>query len=256
MQLNYKSFGTGPALLILHGLFGSLDNWQTLAKGFAEDFSVFIIDQRDHGKSPHTPEISYPLMADDLLDFMDQQGIYTASVIGHSMGGKTAMTFAVENEDRLDKLLIVDMSPRKNKAQHHVILDAMARFPMDKIKNRKEANEILAPDIPDMATRQFLLKNIDRSRLEGFSWKFNLKTITEGYNNILEQVESPYPIDVPTLFLSGGKSDYLVENDREDILEMFPEAEFQTIENAGHWVHAEAPKEFFERASTWLKKDL
>lgn len=252
MQLNYKSFGTGPALIILHGLFGSLDNWQTLAKQFAEEYSVFIVDQRNHGKSPHTEEHTYALMADDLNAFMDQQGMYTASVIGHSMGGKTAMQFAVEHEDRLEKLVIVDMSPRKNEAGHEVILDAMNHFPMDQITDRKEADAILKKDIPDFGVRAFLLKNIDRTR-EGFEWKFNLETLTRDYYRILDPVESPFELDVPTLFLNGGKSDYVVESDREAILEMFPNAEFQTIEEAGHWVHAEAPEEFFERVSRWLR---
>ena len=254
MQLNYKLFGSGPALVILHGLFGSLDNWQTLAKQFAEDFSVFIVDQRNHGKSPHTDAHTYALMAEDLKEFMDQQGMYTATVIGHSMGGKTAMQFAVEHEERLEKLVVVDMSPRKNEPGHLEILDAMSRFPMDQIQSRKEADEILKQDIPELGVRAFLLKNIERTRTQGFQWKFNLDTLSKDYYRILDQIESPFSLDVPTLFINGGKSDYVVERDREIILNMFPQAEFSTIEGAGHWVHADAPVEFYNRISNWLKK--
>ncbi|MEY3444169.1 MAG: hypothetical protein RLZZ519_2450 [Bacteroidota bacterium] len=199
MELNFKSFGSGPALIILHGLFGSLDNWQGLAKLYAEHFSVFIVDQRNHGKSPHSDAPhSYTQMADDLRELMEQQGIYTANLIGHSMGGKTVMQFAVDNEHMVEKMVVADMGIAANDFRHSEIIEALWAFPFDEIKERKIADEWLALRIPDFGVRQFLLKNLDRRADGGFEWKFNLKVLHRDYRNILEGITSPHPIDVPT----------------------------------------------------------
>lgn len=252
MQLNFKRFGEGPSLIILHGLFGSLDNWQTLARKYAEDFSVYIVDQRNHGKSPHSDEMfDYNVMADDLADFMDTHRILSASFIGHSMGGKTVMQFAVERPDRVDKLVVADMSPRPNEGGHEEILETLQAFPFDRIDARKEAEEWLEPRIKEYGVRQFLLKNLDRDK-EGFRWKFNLEVIVRDYAHILAGVQSPWPVSVPALFIRGGKSDYIRNEDEVEISEMFPEAEFATIEGAGHWLHAEKPMEFLEATREFL----
>jgi esterase len=253
MDLNFKSFGSGPALIILHGLFGSLDNWQGLAKQYAEHFSVFILDQRNHGKSPHTDTAyTYAQLADDLLEFMEQQGIPTANLIGHSMGGKTVMQFAVEHEWKVEKLVVADMGVGPNELRHTEIIDALMAFPFDEIDERKAADEWLAARIPDFGTRQFLLKNLDRKAGGGFEWKFNLKVLHRDYDNILEGIESPHPVDVPTLFIRGGKSDYVKDADFPAIQKLFPQVRFETIPGAGHWVHAEAPQEFFEKTMQFL----
>lgn len=252
MELNFKSFGSGPALIILHGLFGSLDNWQSLAKQFAQEFSVFIIDQRNHGRSPHSDDFSYEDMAYDLSDFMDQNGIYEASILGHSMGGKTAMTFATQDPHRIEKLVIVDMAPVAYEPHHSTILKVLSEFPLHDIESRKAADAWLAPQIPDFGIRQFLLKNLDRNKDKSFKWKFNLRVLIREYHQILNTVESDSPIDLHTLFLRGGKSSYVLDEYIPGILSQFPQAEFQTIENAGHWVHAEAPEDFFKRTNEWL----
>jgi esterase len=253
MNLHFKSFGSGPALIILHGLFGSLDNWQGLAKRYAEHFSVFIIDQRNHGKSPHTDTPhTYTQLADDLLEFMEQQGIPAASLIGHSMGGKTVIQFAVENEYRVEKLVVADMGIAPNDVRHSRIIDALLAFPFDKIQERKAADEWLADRIPDFGTRQFLLKNLDRKPDGSFEWKFNLAVLHRDYEHILEGITAPHPIDVPTLFIRGGNSDYVLDEDFPAIRKMFPQVKFETIPGAGHWVHAEAPDAFFEKTMAFL----
>lgn len=252
MELNFKSFGSGPALVILHGLFGSLDNWQSLAKQFAKDYSVYIVDQRNHGKSPHKEQFDYPTLAEDLVNFLDQQGIYQSSIIGHSMGGKTAMQFAMDSSDRIEKMVVVDMAPVTYPPHHTQILEALNAFPLEKITNRQDADDFLQPLIPDFAVRQFLLKNLQRSGGSGFEWKFNLASISKQYEKILAGLESSYAIDTPTLFLSGGKSEYVKPEYHDEIREMFPEAQFQVVDDAGHWVHAEAPGEFMERVKGFL----
>lgn len=254
MELNFKVFGEGPALIILHGLFGALDNWQTLAKRFAEDFTVYTVDQRNHGRSPHSDEpFTYESLALDLEEFMDQEGITSASLIGHSMGGKTVMQFASESPERVEKMLVADMGPFRNEPVHFEILDTLNAFPLEEITSRKEANAWMEARISDFGIRQFLLKNLDRSREKGFRWKFNLKVLTRDYILILDEVTSYGPVDVPALFIRGGKSGYIKDSDLPGIQELFPQAEIQTIANAGHWIHAEAPDEFYQRASDFLK---
>jgi pimeloyl-ACP methyl ester carboxylesterase len=253
MELNYKTFGNGPALIILHGLFGSLDNWQGLAKRYAEHFSVYIVDQRNHGKSPQSDEpYTYQVLADDLRDFMEQQGIIHANLIGHSMGGKTVMQFAIDHEYMVEKLVVADMGIAPNSNRHTEIIDALRAFPFDQIFNRGEADDWLAQRIPDFGVRQFLLKSLDRRPDNGFEWKFNLAVLDRDYENILAGIQSPYAIDVPTLFIRGGKSDYVRDADMPEIQEIFPNVRFETIQGAGHWLHAEQPEAFFEKTMAFL----
>ena len=253
MQLNFKSFGSGPALVILHGLFGSLDNWQTLARRFAEHYSVYIVDQRNHGKSPHTDVHTYELMAEDLLDFLDDEGIYQANLIGHSMGGKTVMQFAASHEDRIEKLIVADMGIQENKrAGHAPILEALRRFPMDTLDSRQQADELLKLDIQDYGIRQFLLKNIDRNPDKSFRWKFNFPVLYNEYERILAGIEFDHPVITPALFVRGGTSNYILDEDWPAIQEVFQDASLRTIPNAGHWVHAEAPDAFYETVLEFL----
>lgn len=253
MELNFKSFGQGPALIILHGLFGSLDNWNTLARQFGEHFSTYIIDQRNHGRSPWSDEENtYEAMASDLAEFMDQQGIPSASLIGHSMGGKTVMTFAVDHPDRVEKLIVADMATREYPPHHTEILETLIHFPAWKIESRSEAEEILEQRIPDVSTRMFLLKNLDRKEGGGFEWKFNLDVLYRDYERILDGIHTSFPYDGPTLFIRGGKSDYVKDAYFPEIREIFPNAIFSTVEGAGHWLHAEKPVDFFNQVMTFL----
>ncbi len=255
MELNYKSFGSGPALIILHGLFGSLDNWQTLGKEFAGHFSVFIVDQRNHGRSPHSDDpFTYPRLAEDLFEFMDGQGIYEAHLLGHSMGGKTVMQFAAMHEDMIDKLVVADMGIKQSTRHHDLVLDTLANFPFERIKSRKEADEWMTGRISDFGVRQFLLKNLvrDASSPQEYRWKFNFEVLNRDYENILAKVDADYPIQCPTLFIRGGESGYVKDEDFSDIKLLFPNAELDTVQGAGHWLHAEKPVDFFNKVNAFL----
>lgn len=253
MNLNFKEFGQGDPIIILHGLFGMLDNWQTLAKQFAENYSVYILDQRNHGKSPHAEQFDYPTLATDLQEFMEQNWIYKAHLIGHSMGGKTVMQFAVDYPDLVDKLVVVDAAPVKYEGNHYDIFDALLSLDLSKNESRSEIDEALSAKIPEFGVRQFLLKNLKRQK-EGYQFKMNLEAIYKNYDNILAGIESGDSFDGDTLFIRGGKSNYVLENHHQAIFDLFPNAKIETVEGAGHWVHADKPKELLELVLNFLEK--
>lgn len=254
MELNYKSFGEGFPIIILHGLFGTLDNWQTIAKKLAETNLVYIIDQRNHGRSPHKAEFNYSVMAEDLKDFMESQWIYEAHIIGHSMGGKTAMQFALNYPDMVNKLIVVDIAPKNYQGGHQAIFDALFDLDLTKIPNRKEADEQLKEKIGDFGVRQFLLKNLTRSKLGGYEWKMNLPAIYQNYAAILSTIESEDTFTNPTLFIRGEQSDYVLDKDLKPIHNLFPIAQLETIAEAGHWVHAAQPAILLDLVKTFLKE--
>ncbi|MEM8908522.1 MAG: alpha/beta fold hydrolase, partial [Bacteroidota bacterium] len=238
MELNYKAFGTGTPLIILHGLFGTLDNWQTVGKQLAEDFSVYLVDQRNHGRSPHHPDFNYPLMAEDLRDFMESQWIYKAHLIGHSMGGKTVMQFAMDFPDLIDRLVVVDIGPRAYAGNHHSIFEALNALNLQEVDSRKTAEAQLAKRIDSFGVRQFLLKNLSREKSGGYRWKMNLPVIHQHYPETLAEIEFTEAFEAPTLFIRGGQSDYVQDQDWPGILRYFPQAKLETIAESGHWVHA------------------
>lgn len=246
MELNYKEFGQGDPVIILHGLFGTLDNWQTIAKQLAKEYWVFIIDQRNHGRSPHVDELDYQQMAEDLKEFMEQHWIPQAHILGHSMGGKTAMQFAFDYPDMVDKLVVVDIGPAANEAGHELIFDALRSLDLEKVANRSEADTHLAEKISDYGVRQFLLKNLSRHKKGGYRWKMNLPVIYENYENILAAVQSEMTYDGASLFIKGANSDYIGEKELARIQEQFTEVKIETILDAGHWVHADAPATLLE----------
>lgn len=254
MELNHKTFGQGPPLLILHGLFGTLDNWQTLGKQWAEHYTVVLIDQRNHGRSPHLEAHSYPLMAEDLKAFMEANWMYEATLLGHSMGGKTVMQFATRYPEMVDKMVVVDIGPKTYPGGHETIIQALNDLPLEQIDDRKEADAFLAERISDFGIRQFLLKNLTREKKGGYRWKMNLPVLTKDYPAILENIEVEEPYEGPSLFVRGAKSKYIQDEDYEAIRSIFPAAELVTIAKAGHWVHAEQPKALFEAVSTFLEQ--
>ena len=253
MELNFKTFGSGEPLIILHGLFGTLDNWQTLGKRFAEQYMVYIVDQRNHGRSPHDPVMDYPHLADDLRGFMQNQWIHRAHIMGHSMGGKTAMEFALQNPDMTDKLIVVDIAPKTYPPGHELILKALNELDPTKLHNRKEAEDRLTKYIDDPGVRMFLLKNLTREKSGGFRWKMNLEAITRNYLHILEEPSPAEPFLGESLFIRGGKSNYVHDRDDDKIKGLFPYSKVETIDQAGHWVHAEAPNQLFDLVSLFLK---
>ncbi len=254
MELAFRKFGSGQPLLILHGLFGQSDNWNTLAKRFADaSFEVYAIDQRNHGLSPHSDEFTYDAMADDIHEFIDKHNLQKPILLGHSMGGKTAMYFALKHKNVLDKLIVADMSPRSYPPHHDEVLDALNAVDFSKISTRKEAEEILSKYISDFGTKQFLLKNIYwKENSTQMDWRFNLSAITKNYNNILAAVPEGIS-DVNTLFIKGEKSNYITDIDIPEIEKRFPNYQLDIISNAGHWVHAEQPTVFYDDVISFIK---
>ncbi len=243
MKLNFKQYGQGEPVIILHGLLGSLDNWQTLAREFAKKYSVFTIDLRNHGRSFHDDTMNYTALANDIADFMNQNWIYNANIIGHSMGGKIAMQLALDFPELVHKLVVVDIAPKKYVGNHQPLFDAMLQLDLKSLKNRKEADLLLKSKIPNDSIRLFLLKNLTRNKTGGYRWKPNLKSIVNNYNHILDSIEGDFPSDVPTLFIKGSNSDYINKTDETQIKSLFPHSNIKVIEGAGHWVHAEKPKQ-------------
>jgi esterase len=252
MDLHFEASGQGDPLYILHGLFGSSDNWQPIARRLGDHFTVIAVDQRNHGRSPHHPEMNYHLMAEDLLELMHKQGNSEALVLGHSMGGKTAMQLALSHPKAVRKLVIVDIAPRKYPPSHLRIISGMRALDLSHFQSRKEMQAALSPAVPDVATRQFLLKNVTRDQSGGFSWKIGLEEIRENYLGLTEAVISASVYDKPTLFLRGEKSDFLLEPDADCIRKLFPSALLQTIPGAGHLLHVQNPEAFMQAVMSFL----
>jgi len=251
MQLNFKKFGNGEPLIILHGLFGSLDNWLTFAKKLGENFKVFIVDARNHGQSPHTDEFNYELMATDLYEFILQNNIVNPIILGHSMGGKTAMQFAMNYPNQLSKLIVADIAPKAYPVHHTAILNALLLLNFEEIKTRKSADEELSKTITDFATRQFLLKNLYWKGEDNLAWRFNLSVINATIEEMGIKIAHPITFNQPTLFIKGEKSDYILESDTDLIKKIFPIAEIKSM-NSGHWLHAENPTEFLQIVNSFL----
>ncbi len=250
MLLNHKILGAGEPLLILHGLFGSLDNWQTLATRWAETRMCVLVDLRNHGRSPHLGTHTYAEMAADLAAFLEDNWMHEVDVLGHSMGGKVAMRFALDFPDRLRKLVVVDMGVLRYARGHDEIFAAMRGLPLSQKLTRAELEARLRPQVPEAGVRQFLLKNLRRSG-EGYAWKLNLDVLEQEYDQILEPVGGG-TWGGPALFVRGGDSGYVRDEDWAGISEVFPGAQLQTVPGAGHWVHAEQPELLYAAVETFL----
>lgn len=252
MKIYHNIIGEGKPLFILHGLFGSSDNWMTIGKQLAEKYQVVIPDLRNHGQSPHTDQWHYMDMAKDVYELVAFLGFDQIFMLGHSMGGKTAIAFAGEYPDLLSKLVVADIAPRAYPVRHRTILEGLAGIPINDINSRKDADDHLARYVPEVPIRQFLLKNLDRDKQGIFSWKINLKTIKDHIENVGEATFPPYPINIPTLFVRGKHSDYITDEDIAAIREHFTDVSVETIGNAGHWLHAEQPEAFLKVISAFL----
>ena len=250
-MLNAKILGSGPPLVILHGLFGSLDNWQTLAKRFGDSHTCILLDLRNHGKSPHLDAHGYAEMAADVAAYLAENWIHEAAVLGHSMGGKVAMRLALDEPDLVSALVVVDMGPQAYKRGHDEIFRAMRRLPLAQNRSRAELDALLSADVPEAGIRQFLLKNLRRGR-EGYAWKMNLDVIERDYPRILEAVTAEAPYTGPALFVRGGDSGYVRDEDWPGIQALFPAAQLTTIAGAGHWVHAEQPEALYVAVRDFL----
>ncbi len=252
MKLYYHVTGHGHPFVILHGLFGSGDNFYTLSKYFGEKYKVYAVDQRNHGRSPHSDVLNYKAMADDIANLLTHEGIASAHLLGHSMGGKTAMQFALMYPDMVDRLIVVDIGPKEYAAQHDHIFEALFALKLEKYVTRGELDAALSENIPDYAVRQLLLKNVSRDDDGKFKWKMDVKSIHRNYPNVNAAISSDRPFPKSALFLRGGKSHYVQEADLPGIRGLFPRAEFATVDGVGHWVHAEAPQKFAEAVMEFL----
>jgi esterase len=253
MKLFYRELGHGQPMIIMHGIFGSSDNWLTQARLFSSKYHVFTLDLRNHGQSEHSDEFDYPAMANDLQEFIDSKKLENAIVIGHSMGGKVAMNFALAHPEKLEKLIVVDIAPRPYNLEHYVILEGLKAIPITTLQSRTEADEVLSQFVPEPDVRQFLLKNLQRKPEGGFTWKLNLPVIGNKLKNIGLDLQFSGRFEKPTLFVRGGRSNYVRDEDMARIREIFPKAELETLDT-GHWVQAEKPQEFVDVVSKWLAK--
>jgi pimeloyl-ACP methyl ester carboxylesterase len=251
MKLFYREQGDGQPLILLHGIFGSSDNWLTQAKLFAARYHTYALDLRNHGQSPHDDVFDYPAMAADVLEFMEANNVNAPVIIGHSMGGKVAMNFALAYPDKLKNAIIVDIAPKAYNMRHYVILEGLTAIPIDEVTSRGQADEILSRFVPEPDVRQFLLKNLQRKPEGGFRWKLNLSAIAASIEKIGLDLEFPGTFEKPVLFVKGSRSNYIRDGDMTRIRQVFPRAEMKTLDT-GHWVPAEMPKEFVAIVKEWL----
>ena len=255
MQLSSRHYGSsGEPLIVLHGLFGSGESWHSMCLRLGAEFQVWALDQRNHGASPHSGQMNYSLMAADVQEFMAGQGLQNAHLVGHSMGAKTAMTLALHSPGNVRSLVSIDMAPRAYPPRHEQIVQGMLALNLAGLEDRRQMEVALQPRVPDLATRRFLLKNVRRSA-DGFRWRIGLREIADNYSRLNEAVEGP-PFPGPALFVRGGLSDYLGEQDLPLIRRLFPRAELKTIPGADHLVQVDQPevllqtlRAFFSEAS-------
>ncbi len=253
MRLHCSRYGsTGPALIILHGLLGSSDNWHTFARSLSDTHRVFALDARNHGRSPHDPLFTYQAMAEDVREFMRSEGIESATIMGHSMGGKTAMMLSIDSPERAERLIVVDIAPKPMRPGHDEIFEAMRSIDLKVTKFRKEVDEALKGRIPNVTTRQFILKNLKVREDGTFEWKLNLEAIFRSYDEVNRDIDSAKPFMGPALFIRGEKSRYILDEDLEKIQELFPHSRLETIPEAGHWVHSDQPEEFLRCVREFL----
>lgn len=252
-KLNYKKYGEqGPAIVILHGIFGMLDNWHNVARKLSETHTVYTLDARNHGQSPHTETMGFESMGNDVIEFADEHGLNEFILMGHSMGGKTAMWVAQQYPDRISKLIVVDIAPKAYKPGHLPYFTALKSVDWSVLNSRKEVDEALMQYESNMGIRLFLAKNIERKEGGGYEVKSNIPAIESAYEEIIGALQFNSVFSKPCLFILGAESRYLKEEDKPYIESHFTHVEYQLIEGAGHWVHADNPKQFLEVLSRFL----
>lgn len=253
MELYSKIIGEGEPLVVVHGFLGMSDNWKTMANGYAEKgFQVHLLDMRNHGRSFHSDEFNYDVMVEDVQRYIQNHKLSQVSLLGHSMGGKVVMLFAVTYPESVKKLLVADIAPKFYPPHHHTIIKALVSVDFDVVKSRKEAEEQLSKYINDWGTRQFLLKNLYWKDKETLAFRFNLEVLKDKQEEIGEALPGFTEYDGPTLFLRGDRSEYVMPDNAVLIKRHFPDSKVVSIANSGHWLHAENPKDFFEQSIGFL----
>lgn len=251
MKLFFREAGQGEPLIILHGLFGSSDNWYSLSKVFSTKYRVFTIDQRNHGQSPHSDQHDYKLLTEDLEEFINEHQLVKPIILGHSMGGKVAMNFAIKDPSKTGKLIVVDIMPKPYPLHHDHILSGMRSLDIANLKSRSEAEEILSKKIPKVDERQFIMKNLARDEQQKFEWKINLEALNNNIAKMGEALQYEGQYTGPALFIRGERSNYYKPGDENAVAKYFPNAKWLVMDT-GHWVQAENPKEFEKVVLSWL----
>jgi len=254
LQLNYQSYGKGHPLIVLHGLFGMLDNWHSVGRMLGRDFRVFVLDQRNHGHSPHLAEMNYKVLAQDVRDFALQLHITSCYLLGHSMGGKVAMEAALRYPNLVDKLVVVDIAPRLYPSFHDAILEALTSLDLTAYKSRSDIDRALSTKIAELPVRQFLMKNLARNEDGSYRWKMNLAVIAQHYPELLQEIDSTVPFTKPVLFVRSLRSSYIGDKDIPEIHRLFPKSSFADFDT-GHWVHAESPDGLIKTVTAFLLRE-
>ncbi|TBV24872.1 alpha/beta hydrolase [Meridianimaribacter sp. CL38] len=253
MKLHSNILGQGKPFVILHGFLGMSDNWKTLGKKFSEEgFEVHLVDQRNHGHSFHDDNFDYETLSEDLRNYFEAHNLSEAIVLGHSMGGKTAMLFATQNPNLVSKLIVADISPRFYPIHHDAILEGLSSLDFSEIKSRGAADEQLANYVSDFGTRQFLLKNLYWKEKGQLALRMNLQVLKENVSEVGEALPLHAKFEKETLFLRGDKSEYIALQDETIIKQHFSNVNIVTIANAGHWLHAENPDDFFNEVMQFI----
>lgn len=243
VELSSRIVGTGPAILVLHGVFGSGDNWGTFVKPWQDRRTLHLVDLRNHGRSPHAKQMDYPTMAADVAAYIDRHGLGKVGVIGHSMGGKTGMQLAADFPDKVERLAVIDISPRAYTPHHQRYIEGMRALDLSTLESRAQAEERMAVYVRDAGVRQFLLKNLARDPdTGGFVLRLNLDVLAQFVQEVGNALPQEARIDCPLMFIGGGNSDYIGAQDEADILHRFPQAEVVSVPGAGHWVQVDQPQ--------------
>ncbi|EGM79402.1 Putative hydrolase or acyltransferase of alpha/beta superfamily [Rheinheimera sp. A13L] len=251
MILHTEITGQGQAIVLIHGLFGSYENLGVIARALAGQWQVVNLDMRNHGRSDWHDSMSYALMAEDIRDTLDHLGLDQVALLGHSMGGKISMEFALRYPDRVNKLILADISPVQNRPRHLEILSALDAIDLNSLQSRQEADQQLALAISENGVRQFLLKSLYKEENQ-FHWRFNIKALIANYQQLLEAPASKGPYSGPTLFIKGSESDYLLPEHQSQIAVLFPQSKAKVIMGTGHWLHAEKPVAFAKIVTDFL----
>ncbi|MEI7895418.1 MAG: alpha/beta fold hydrolase [bacterium] len=256
MKLFFRNFGSGQPVVILHGLFGLSDNWVTFARQLGEHYAVYVPDLRNHGQSPHSMVFDFSSLENDITELVEEIGSDRIFLIGHSLGGKTAMFFALHHPEIVRKLVIVDISLRKSPpdSEHQLLLNAMMDVDFSEANSRSDVEKQLQQTVKSQKLRQFLMKNVYWRDRHSLDWRLNLRAINENLMSVFEGVDVSGSYPGPALFIRGGLSDYVRDSDLDDLKMKFPGSELETIANASHWVHADAPGEFYSLVKNFLDR--
>ncbi|MCQ8876802.1 alpha/beta fold hydrolase [Pseudoalteromonas shioyasakiensis] len=255
MLLNYKQLGQGSPVILIHGLFGSLENLNVIAKALAENFLVINVDLRNHGRSPHSETMDYASMSEDIIALMTHLNITSAHFVGHSMGGKVAMQVAHLFPDKVNRLVVLDIAPVAYQARHTSIFKALKNVASQPIADRKHADTLMQQDIAELGVRQFLLKSLAKDQAGELTWRFNLDVLSNCYENILSDIKANDSCLCDTLFIKGNDSDYILPEYKEAIMTRFKNAKAKIIHGAGHWLHAQKPQAVNKSISDFLLAD-